>query len=255
MIAAVHQPHYFPWLGFLDKIAKSNCFILGDEMQLADRSNMFRNRFLAQSGKEKYLGISFEKAHSHYLEIPYNAVKINHAIPWQAEHVSFLKGTYQKALFFREIWPFISSIYKNEYETVCHVCRETIAMETELFDISTPIVMQSELDYARGMSKNALNIALCKAVNADVYLSGNGARKYNDEAMYRQNNIKLIYQQFSYPQYPQINTQEFVPNLSALDLLFNCGIKKSREIFWKNVKAAHELETEMGEFGGAHSSF
>ena len=35
-------------------------------------------------------------------------------------------------------------------------------------------------------------------------------------------NIQLIWQDFVHPVYPQLHG-EFIPNLSILDLLFNCG--------------------------------
>ena len=34
MVTAIHQPHYFPWLGYLDKMAKAGQFIILDEVQL-----------------------------------------------------------------------------------------------------------------------------------------------------------------------------------------------------------------------------
>ena len=58
---AIHQPHYFPWLGYLDKMAKANEFVVLDEVQFADGSPMSRNRFLQVDGKAKLLSLSIEK--------------------------------------------------------------------------------------------------------------------------------------------------------------------------------------------------
>ena len=42
MILAAHQPHYLPWLGYLDKMAKADVFVVMDDLQY-EREN-FQNR-------------------------------------------------------------------------------------------------------------------------------------------------------------------------------------------------------------------
>ncbi len=61
MRAAIHQPHYFPWLGYFDKMAKADLFVFMDEVQLEDRSYMLRNRFLRKDGELMYLSITASK--------------------------------------------------------------------------------------------------------------------------------------------------------------------------------------------------
>ncbi|HEY3277770.1 MAG TPA: WbqC family protein, partial [Syntrophorhabdaceae bacterium] len=61
MILSIHQPSYFPWLGLLDKIAKSDVYMVMDEVQLTDAAYQHRNIFLTADGKIKYLTIPFKK--------------------------------------------------------------------------------------------------------------------------------------------------------------------------------------------------
>jgi len=64
---------------------------------------------------------------------------------------------------------------------------------------------------------------------ATHYLSGVGARAYFEPAPFAAAGIEVIWQQFDQPAYPQ-QFGEFVPYLSAVDMLFNCGMERSREI-------------------------
>ena len=234
MIVAIHQPHYFPWLGYLDKIAKADIFILMDDVQLTDKSNMFRNKFLAKNGKEKYLTVCFQK--KGYMQMPFNQVKLNDTVKWQRDHINFLRDTYRKAPYFTEIWTLIEPILTKKYELICDVDIDTISLLCRVFNIKTKIIKQRNLVYDKESKKSELVLSLCKSVNAGVYFSGNGARKYMDMELFKKNNIDVIYQKFQYPYYKQINTDTFIPNLSSLDFLFNCGIDKANQMFWDNVE-------------------
>ena len=57
MLAAIHQHHYFPWLGYMDKMAKADTFLLLDRVQLNDASYMFRHQLLDKNGEKKYITI------------------------------------------------------------------------------------------------------------------------------------------------------------------------------------------------------
>jgi hypothetical protein len=50
-----------------------------------------------------------------------------------------------------------------------------------------------------------------------------------DPPLYDKANIGIVWQEFKHPVYPQL-FGEFIPFLSSIDLLFNCGIDQSRLI-------------------------
>jgi hypothetical protein len=66
-------------------------------------------------------------------------------------------------------------------------------------------------------------------VGATRYLSGTGARDYMAPDLFRDAGIEVLWQDFTHPVYPQL-FGEFVPYLSALDALFNCGVQGAREL-------------------------
>ncbi len=234
MILAIHQPHYFPWLGYLNKMAKVDTFILMDEVQLTDKSNMFRNQFLSKSGSARFLTVCFQK--KGYMEKPFREVSLNPQVDWQTDHKRFLMDNYRKAPYFKEIWEQISPVFEKDYSFLCEVAIDSLILVKNLFEIPTKLILQSDLEYDRSLHRNALVLALCKAAGADYYLSGNGARKYMDLAPYDEQGIKVQYQTFTYPAYPQQGAPEFVPNLSSLDILFQLGIDGAKEVFWSDLQ-------------------
>ena len=71
-------------------------------------------------------------------------------------------------------------------------------------------------------SRTELLVDICETLDADVYLSGVGGRIYIDYQMFEKSNIDIVFQEFKSPTYPQLHG-DFIPNLSIIDYLLNCG--------------------------------
>ena len=240
MKVAIHQPHYFPWMGYFDKMAKVDKFIIMDDVQLEDSSVMVRNKFLENTWVEKILSLNVDK--KGYLEKKCREINLKDWQKVRKKHSKFLYYNYKNAPYFNEIWEKISCIFEKNYELLIELQMDIIMIFIELLNIKTEIVFQSSLKYDIETKKNDLVLELCQKIEADVYLSGNGAKKYMDDSTFLKNNIKVIYQKFKYPEYKQFSSLEFIPNLSILDMFFNLGIIESNKVFWKNVEEGREIE-------------
>lgn len=240
MKVAIHQPHYFPWMGYFDKMAKVDKFIIMDDVQLEDSSVMVRNKFLENTGVEKLLSLNVDK--KGYLEKKCREINLKDWQKVRKKHSKFLYYNYKNAPYFNEIWEKISCIFEKNYELLIELQMDIIMIFIELLNIKTEIVFQSSLKYDIETKKNDLVLELCQKIEADIYLSGNGAKKYMDDSTFLKNNIKVIYQKFTYPKYKQFSSLEFIPNLSILDMFFNLGIIESNKVFWKNVEEGREIE-------------
>lgn len=239
MIIGIHQSGYFPWMGYFDKMAKSDLFILLDEVQLSDNSEMFRNVFLNKAGQKKYLTICYDK--KDYMSKKNCEIHTNKNIKWQTDHKNFIVDTYKKSPFFNEIWDKILFIFEKEYDFAYDSSVDTVNVISNMLNIQTKIIRQSEIQYDRSLKKNELVLELCKKNKATVYLSGNGARSYMNVEDFNKCGIEVEYQKFEYPIYKQMNTSDFVPNLSIIDIFFNCGIEKTKNIFWENIKKNEQV--------------
>jgi hypothetical protein len=67
-------------------------------------------------------------------------------------------------------------------------------------------------------------VKICQTLGGVAYLSGRDGAKYMDIDMFSGHKINVLFQDFKHPQYPQCYGP-FEPNLSVVDLLFNCGPK------------------------------
>lgn len=242
MIAAIHQPHYFPWLGYFDKMAKVDCFVLLDQVQFEKGSQMNRNRIIDTNGNIKYITISGET--TDHLNTEYRNIRTKDNSIWIRNQYNAIENYYRKAPAKKEMMPLIEHFFESDYSTVCEWTIGSIELIKSLLEIKTIILKQSDIDYDRQCRKSDLVYALCKAIGSAVYFSGKGGSvDYLDYNMFSENGITIIFQDFQHPVYNQINTNSFIPGVSVLDMLFNCGIDMTRSVFWQNVSSSSEFKS------------
>ncbi len=228
MKIAIHQPIYFPWAGYLNKMNSVDKFVLLDEVQLEKGSYMYRNRILNDKGLIRYLTITADK-HG-FLDRKYCDIRTLNDEEFLKKQREEIIRSYKNAQFFDETWERIHDLFETKEETICDYCIRSILRLKRVLDIGTEIVLQSDIEADSSLRSNELLVTICKELGADEYLSGNGARKYNDENWYKEAGVILSYQEYTMPVYHQIGSDEFVPGLCILDTLFNCGIEGTGKI-------------------------
>lgn len=239
MTIGIHQPIFFPWVGYFDKMAKSDIFVLLDEVQLEKGSYMYRNRILDKNGNICYLTISGDK-HG-YLDKKYNEIISTNKDVWIPKHINQIKLSYEESPYFDEVWNEIKSVYDVNRHTICDYAISSVVSIAKLLNIDTKLLLQSDCEYDLDSQKNDLVLSICKGLHADQYLSGNGAKKYMEEQSFENEGITLKYQRIEPPVYQHLHNDEFVSGLSILDMLFSCGIEKTKKLFWDNCSRENEL--------------
>lgn len=230
MIVSIHQPSYFPWLGWLHKVRHSDVFILLDDVQLADRAYQHRNIFLTNDGKEKMLTVSINK--KGYRDLPLKDILLNSDMPWQTDHLNFIRNNYNKHPYYKEVLEQVMPVFEKKYSTLGEVLTDVTMLCAEMFGLQAKILLQSELPYDKEAKKSDLMLNLSKLSGCDTYMSGQGAKEYMQDDVFANEGISVIYQEFSHPKYKQMSTgseENFMPGMGCLDLLFNVGVDQSKE--------------------------
>ncbi len=223
MIVAGHQPNYLPWIGFFDKIKRSDLFIVEDNLQYVKRE--FQNRNQIKTPTEvRWLTVPVECEY----QAPINKVQVSKKgePDWANRHWLSLKYNYSKAPYWKKYCNFFEDAYSREWEYLIDLNLHLIKGIMDFLNIKTPLVMASSLNVSGKNSE--LVLSQCKKLNADTYLSGNGARQYLNVQIFENEKIKVVFQDFKHPTYPQLYG-EFVPNLSIVDYLFCTDVLIFRE--------------------------
>lgn len=233
MIVSIHQPSYFPWLGLLNKIAKSDIYILLDEVQLTKRSYQYRNLILSPQGNIVWITIPREKGSNFKVIKDIKIAESN----WGAKHLNIIKNYYGKHPYFEDIYLLLVDYYSKHRKYLIDAVVDSMILVFEILDIKANLILQSEISYNKSAKKGELMLELVKSVNGKVYISGTGAKEYMREVLpkFYAEGIRVYWNKFNHPSYPQKNSRVFIPGLSILDMLFNIGIEKAKKVFWENV--------------------
>ena len=223
MIISIHQPNYLPYPGFFHKVSHSDVLIVQDATKFDER---FSNRNKIISSTEwTWLTVPIKKNHKDYL---LKDVQIFNDLKWNKVHRKKLESAYNKSNFFNKYNTDLNLILEQKWEMLLELNMTIIKKINDWLKIKTKIIYESELGIEGEATNRLINI--CKAVNADVYLSGDMGHDYLNEELFKQNEIELRYQNYTPKQYNQILSREFIPNLSIIDMLSNIGHEEVRKI-------------------------
>jgi len=217
LIVTIHQPNYFPYPGFFQKVLLSDIYVILDRAQFEfDITN--RNKIITPEGSWSRISVPVKKGQK-FFEV--RNVEINNDQPWAEKNWDLICKSYNDSSFFDLYKTTLNSIFKKKWNLIFDLNFYTLKKVFEWLDIKTEIIFDSELDVAAKSSEHLLNI--CKKLGATKYLSGPSGINYLNEKIFEQNKIKVEYQKYDPVIYPQKYAKSFVPNLSILDLLFNMG--------------------------------
>lgn len=231
MILSIHQPSYFPWLGLLDKISKSDTFVLLDDVQVVKGTYQYRNIFFC-NGKSKFLTLPI----NYSLGITFRELAFKNDV-WRDDHLIKLKNYYLKSPFFKEVYADLLILFNNwEGKSPIDVLKQSMQFSLSKLNINVDIINSSTLNYEG--KKGEMVLSINKILNSSTYIAGSGSYNYMKDMEKDFNNasVEIVWHKFTHPLYIQHKKFDFVTGLSVLDLFFFHGYDGASEVFWNNRK-------------------
>jgi hypothetical protein len=231
IILSANRPYFAPHAGFFFKAHISHWFVILDRVQFPRGTTwLTRNRFKNDQGTlwltvpvwKKGLGLQM-----------IDEVRVCREGRWHKKHLASLKNAYGKAPYFEECNDLVETVVSLEYERLLDMNMAIIRGAMKALGMAPRMRFLSEMEVdSKG---DRILIDLCRKVGASHFLIQAAARKYLDAASFRKAGVRLLFFKPPEPVYPQL-WGNFIPNLSLLDLLLNCG-PKSRDILLKGLES------------------
>ncbi len=223
MIVSIHQPQYLPWLGYIHKMDQADAFVFLDTVHFKKNEWQNRNRIKTASGPQ-WLTVPVIHSFGQAIE----EVRINDTVRWQKKQSQALVTNYGKAGYFEEISGLLSSIWEREWVGLSELNVFAARTIAGYLGVNTELFLASEMGELPDHPDERL-IGIVKLLGTTTYIAGAGGRSYMEMERYEKRGVEVVFQEFNHPVYPQL-FGDFVPNLSVVDLLFNCGPESLRII-------------------------
>lgn len=221
------QPGYIPWLGFWDQMDRSDVFVVFDTSQFDSHGWRNRNRIKTAQGTQ-WLTVPTLKSTFQLIK----DVLIDNNDNWKVKHLKSIKQNYSRAPYYEAYIPEFERIYSKSWKYLLDLDMSLILKIKDVLGI------KAKIEYSINLNPDGNRITklidMCLKLGATEFLEGHAGKSYlqgEGEQLFKENGIKLTYQDYNHPVYPQLYG-EFVSHLSVVDLLFNCG-KESLEIIRK----------------------
>lgn len=220
-IVAIHQPNFFPWLGYFDKINRSDFFVILDDAQFPKTGAAWTNRVkLMIGGQPRWVTAPIVRSYRGTRQI--NEMYFSDQQPWRAKMIRTIEINYGRHPFFLETMDVIEELVNNDESCVAEYNRKTV------FEICLKLGI--DINKIRRASEfevvSASNNRLCDltdAVGGNTYMDGGGSSGYLDDQVFERRGVKLAQQNFLQTIYKQLDCENFSPGLSIIDMAMNIG--------------------------------
>jgi len=220
MMVSINQPAYLPWLGYFERIVNSDVHVVLDHVQFEKNSMVNRNKIYTANGA-CLLTVPIKTANK-FGNLAINDVEINSQVKWQKKHWQSIYFNYKKAAFFNLYNEELETFYLIKWETLNSLLTAQCKFFLSKLNINTPVIYSSDLSLDQ--NKSELVLEICRQLKATEYISGRFGRDYLDLDVFKSNQIKVSFQDYTHPEYAQFGNP-FISHLSVLDLMMHHGNK------------------------------
>jgi hypothetical protein len=226
-VVAVHQPNFLPWLGYFEKVARADVFVLLDDAQQQKKGGSYTNRVqMLVSGRATWMTVPIDRSYHGVREI--REIEIDESRPWRKKLLRSIEQSYRQARHFGDVFPLVRELIDRTDSSLAAYNEAGVRRLSEEIGIGgTEFALSSGLA-VEGQATERL-VELTRAVGGTAYLSGGGASGYQEEGAFNAAGLELRMLGFRHPRYEQVG-DGFVEGLSVVDALMSCGFVGVREM-------------------------
>lgn len=216
MKLAIMQPYFFPYIGYFHLAYAADLFVVYDNIQYTKKGWINRNRIL-QNGTDTVISLPL-KRDSDYLDVRDRVIAESFN---RKKFLNRIRGAYNRAPYFKRTFSFIESIINYDDHNLFRFLLNSMVLTFQHLGIDTAVVTSSDVSIDHRLKSQDKVLAMCKAVDAQVYINAIGGVDLYSREAFSDRGIELKFVKSKLVEYKQFG-QDFCPWLSIIDvMMFN----------------------------------
>jgi hypothetical protein len=224
MKIAIHQPYFFPYIGYFGLIKNTDKWVVFDIPQFEYHGWIERNRILKPVEGWCYIQVPLKK-HSHKISI--KDIEIRDNEDWRSTIFGKIKVYKKISPFYNEINEVIEKSLSIKTNSITELNCNTIKEVCKYLGIEWNYSIYSNMNLKvddTGPLNNCLSIG-----NVSEYWNLPGGIKLYNKEEFRKHNIKLCFFNQKIIEYNQ-KRESFEPRLSIIDVMMFNSVEKINEM-------------------------
>ncbi|HVJ94002.1 MAG TPA: WbqC family protein [Labilithrix sp.] len=225
-VIGIHQPNFFPWLGYFHKVRWSDTFVLLDDVQIPRRSGSVVNRIgFAQNGREVVFSASLDRSAGR--DAPIDTIAFSSTENFRDKLAKLIVHAYGRARFAPTLKDKILELVRHPSQSLSVYNAHAIRTIATWLELPARFTKSSELALTTTSTQRLVDIV--RALGGRTYLAGAGAKAYQEDLAFFEQGIHVWYREYVPPAYPRPDGEPLA-GLSVLDALFHLGIEGTRAL-------------------------
>lgn len=229
---AIMQPTYLPWCGYFGLMQAVDIFIFLDSVQFARRSWQQRNQIKTPQGAQ---WLTVPVASKGKREQLICEAELDRTSNFASTHRKTIESNYAKASCYKDLAPALLARIEQPQTFLAELNIGIIEHCCAVLGITTPVMRSSRMQGSG--TKADLLASLCKEVGATEYISAPGSKDYLEKSSaFEDIHVPVRYFNYRHLEHPQL-FGDFLPYMSIIDMLFNCG-DRSADLIRSGIKVS-----------------
>lgn len=228
MKIGIMQPYFFPYIGYWQLINAVDKYVICDDVNYIKNGWINRNKIIINK-EPRLISLQIRKVSQNKL---INEVELLGDTNYNNNLLKNIEIYYKKAPYFNDVFPLIERAILQKERNIARYLEYVIRLVCNYLYIDTKLIISSKLDKNNDLRFQDRIIDICKILEADQYINAIGGLKLYSKEDFALENIHLYFLKTGEFRYQQFN-DEFIPNLSIIDVMMFNSIEEIRRILTK----------------------